>query len=326
MSGNAASDPGPANLARAGEHDLAADSPSLLAVVRRACAARGLDATGIRLLHHYSNAVVLLPAEGAVARVATNAHDVAQIKRSQDVTRWLVEAHGFPATRPLAGIELVEVDARITVSFWVYYPQPCPPQPLTSAHMGRLLADLHAISHLPPDLPRWVALDSLQRAVHDDTAALVLDDADRDWLRWRIGEVCDELATLDWPLGQGLIHGDAWAGNLLWAPHAARGRDGVLLGDWDRVAHGPREVDLIPTWHAAHRYGKGPGWTGDFVRHYGRDLTGWSGFPTLLAMRDLAQISGPLRRAAHSQPHARALRQRVGDLRAGDTSTIWTEL
>ncbi|MGH4009872.1 MAG: hypothetical protein ACRDTH_17265 [Pseudonocardiaceae bacterium] len=38
-----------------------------------------------------------------------------------------------------------------------------------------------------------------------------------------------------------------------------------------------------------------------------------------LAMRDLAQISGPLRRTAHSQPHARALRQRVVDLRARDT-------
>ncbi|MFN2494993.1 MAG: hypothetical protein ABR608_03660 [Pseudonocardiaceae bacterium] len=47
-------------------------------------------------------------------------------------------------------------------------------------------------------------------------AALVLDDADRDWLLQRIGEVRDELATLDWPLGYGLIHGDAWAGNLLW--------------------------------------------------------------------------------------------------------------
>jgi hypothetical protein len=116
------------------------------------------------------------------------------------------------------------------------------------------------------------------------------------------------------------------AGNLLWTPNATPRPDRVLLGDWDQVAHGPREVDLIPTWHAAHRYGKGPSWTGNFVHHYRHDLTGWSGFPTLLAMRDLAQISGPLHRAAHSQPHARALRQRVIDLQAGDTSTIWTAL
>ncbi|MGH3572227.1 MAG: phosphotransferase enzyme family protein [Pseudonocardiaceae bacterium] len=328
MSANTAHDPDRyrVNQAQTREHDFAPDSPSLLSAVSRACAARGLDAGGMRLLHHYSNAVVLLPLEGAVARVATTLHDIAQIKRSQDVTRWLVEEHGFPATQPLPGSKLVELDASATVSFWVYYPQPSPPKPLASAHMGRLLADLHAISQPPHDLPRWVPLDSLNHALHDDTVALVLDDTDRDWLRQRIAEVREELATLDWPLGQGLIHGDAWAGNLLWTPNTTEKRNGVLLGDWDRVSHGPREVDLIPTWHATHRYGKGPSWTSDFIRHYGHDLTGWSGLPALLAMRDLGQISGPLRRAPHSPPHAHALRQRVDGLRAGDTSTIWTAL
>lgn len=101
---------------------------------------------------------------------------------------------------------------------------------------------------------------------------------------------------------------------------------GVVLGDWDWVAHGPREVDLIPTWHAARRYGKGPGWTRDFVHRYSHDVTDWSGFPLLLAMRDLAQISGPLRRAAQSPPHAHALRQRVAGIRASNTTTVWTAL
>lgn len=36
----------PDNRAHAGEHDLPADSPSLLAAVRKTCAARGLDAAG----------------------------------------------------------------------------------------------------------------------------------------------------------------------------------------------------------------------------------------------------------------------------------------
>ena len=300
------------------------ESLDLLAAVHAACAARGLDATGIRLLHHYSNAVVLLPAEGAVARVATTRHDVAQIKRSQDVTRWLVAEHDFPATQPLAGSELVELYPQTTVSFWVYYPQPSSPPPLTSVHLARLLAELHALPHPPRDLPHWLPLDSLHHALHDPTATLALDDTDRDRLLRRIDEVREKLATVDWPLGQGLIHGDAWAGNLLHA--CAHRRDGVLLGDWDRVCHGPREVDLIPTWHATHRYGKNPNWTGDFVHHYGHDLTGWSGLSVLLAMRDLAQISGPLRRAPHSPPHAHALRQRVNGLQAGDTSTIWTAL
>jgi Ser/Thr protein kinase RdoA (MazF antagonist) len=313
------------HAARDSKQSLRADSLSLIEAVRRACAARGLNATEIRLLHHYSNAVMLVPHDGAVARVATGSHDVAQIKRSQDVTRWLVEEHDFPATQPLAGIDLVELDANTTVSFWVYYPQPRSPRPLTSAHMGHILADLHAITHPPNDLPRWIPLDSLNHALRDDTASLALNDTEREWLFRRISEVRDELTTLDWPLGHGLIHGDAWAGNLLWNPHT-HGHDSVVLGDWDRIAHGPREVDLIPTWHAAHRYGKGPNWTHAFIHHYGHDLTTWPGLPTLLAMRDLAQISGPLRRAPHSPPHARALRQRLNDLRTGNTSTTWTAL
>jgi hypothetical protein len=302
-----------------------ADIDGPVAAVRTACAVRGLNTTGLRLMHHYSNAVVLLPSEDAVARVATGRHDVTQIRRSQEVTRWLVEEHGFPATRPLAGVDLVEVDPATTVSFWVHYPQPTPQQPLTSADLGRLLADLHALPDPPGDLPRWVPLDALEHALDDDTAAAALADTDRDWLRRRIDEVRNELATLDWPLGHGLIHGDAWAGNLLSAPttHPARG---VLLGDWDRVAYGPREVDLIPTWHAARRYGKGPGWVDDFVRHYGHDLTDWAGFPALLAMRDLVQVSGPLHRAPYSPPHARVLRQRITGLRSGDTATVWIAL
>ena len=326
MSANPARDPDHAKRKRATDHAPAPESSELHTAVRRACLARGLDATGMRLLHHYNNAVMLLPNEGAVARVATRLHNAAQIKQSQQVTRWLMEEHDFPATQPLPGAEPVELDPTTTISFWVYYPQPTPPQPLTSGHLGPLLAQLHALPPPPCDLPRWIPLDSLDHALRDDTAALALDDIDRHWLLQRLSQLREELARLDWPLGGGLIHGDAWAGNLLWAPNTTQRTDNVVLADWDHVSHGPREVDLIPTWHAARRYGKGPTWTREFTHHYGHDLTGWPGLPTLLTMRDLAQISGPLRRAPHSPPHAHALRQRLNALRTGDTTTIWTAL
>lgn len=297
-------------------------TPDPVAATHEAAARCGLDGSGARLLHHYSNAVVLLPRERAVARVATGQHAQSQA-RSRDVVRWLVDDQHFPATAPLPGTGLVQPGADTTVSFWVYYPQPENPAPLTSAHLGRLLARLHAAPDPPTTLPRWVALASLEQAVRDAGAAL--DDRERDWLLRRIDETRDELTGLDWPLGHGLIHGDAWAGNLLWAD-SAPDPDDVVLGDWDRIAIGPREVDLIPTWHAARRYGKGHEWTRQFIEQYGHDLARWPGLPALLVMRDLVQISGPLRRAPHSTPHARALRQRLDDLRAGDTTTVWTTL
>jgi hypothetical protein len=100
----------------------------------------------------------------------------------------------------------------------------------------------------------------------------------------------------------------------------------VILTDWDWVSHGPREVDLIPTWHAARRYGRGPAWAAAFVDRYGYDLATWPGFPILMRMRDLVQITGPLRRARDSDRHRQALRQRVEGVRTGDTDCVWTML
>jgi hypothetical protein len=65
--------------------------------MRQACAAAGLDVGGARLIHHYSNAIYLLPAQNAVARV-TYGHDAAvRVSRSQAVTRWLGEMPQYPA-------------------------------------------------------------------------------------------------------------------------------------------------------------------------------------------------------------------------------------
>nr|WP_280218565.1 phosphotransferase [Nocardia neocaledoniensis] len=112
-----------------------------------------------------------------------------------------------------------------------------------------------------------------------------------------------EFTAATWPLGHGLIHGDAWAGNLLWdttrPPHTQ-----ALLGDWDWAGIGPRKVDLIPTWHAAIRYGRDQAWVNDFIDTYRYDLTDYpDGYHLLRRMRDLVQLSGPLRRSSTSPQH-----------------------
>ena len=101
---------------------------------------------------------------------------------------------------------------------------------------------------------------------------------------------------------------------------------GGVLGDWDWVSMGPREIDLIPTWHAAARYGKPASWVSDFASQYGYDLARWEGYPVLLAMRDLVQLTGPIRRARDSDPHRQVLRQRLDSLQSGDTTSVWTAL
>jgi aminoglycoside phosphotransferase (APT) family kinase protein len=210
------------------------------------------------------------------------------------------------------------------VSFWAYYRQPEDAKPLTSGDLAVLLLLLHQAGSPPMPLPGWVPLTSLQATVDDRLLSAALTDDERAWIMARIAEVQDKIAGLEWPLGTGLIHGDAWAGNLLHAPCVRPA--GRVLGDWDWVSTGPREIDLIPTWHAVARYGKPASRVSDFISRYGYDLGQWEGYPVLMAMRDLVQLTGPIRRAPDSEPHRRLLRERLDSLRCGDTTSIWTAL
>jgi hypothetical protein len=291
--------------------------------MRQASAAAGLDTSGARLIHHYSNAIYFLPAQNAVARITYGRDAAERVTRSQAVTRWLAQERQFPATEPLDNMSPVTVNNAV-VSFWVYYRQPEDASPLTSGHLAVLLRLLHQAGTPPVSLPAWVPLASLHATAGDRLLSAALTDDERTWVMARITEVRDKIAGLDWPLGAGLIHGDAWAGNLLSCPGASP--VGAVLGDWDWVSTGPREIDLIPTWHAAARYGKEASWVSDFISQYGYDLGQWDGYPVLMAMRDLVQLTGPIRRARDSDPYRRALRQRLDSLRCGDTTSIWRAL
>ena len=286
-------------------------------LVREACTRRDLDPTGLRLVHHYSSAVCVLPVEDVVARL-TLGETPEQVTATQTIVAHLGD-RGVPVTAPHATATAVEVHGAV-VSFWEHYPQPHPTRPLTSRELAGALKVLHGAPSPPLPLVTWTPLVSAEATLRHHRDSAHITSGEIDALLARIDAVRIELAALDYPCGHGLIHGDAWAGNLLW-----RG-DTPVLGDWDWVAYGPREVDLIPTWHAATRYGKGRGWAEAFAAEYGVDLTGWSGFAAMLRMRDLVQLSGPLKRAAHSPTHAAVLRQRVNGILGNDTASVWTAL
>lgn len=306
--------------------DLLHLGPDLGAVLRDACSRAGLDDTGARVIHHYANVVCLLPAQRIVARINRDGQDE-HPQTALHLTRWLTDVHGYPATAPLPALEPVTGNNSTVVTFWNYYPQP--PSSAShgsaspdSAHLGRLIRRLHQLPAPPVDLPAWRPLQSLQALTAGPVGAAALSPSDQRWLLARIDEVQRDLAALDWPLGHGLIHGDAWAGNLLW--DIAAEHEPVRLGDWDTACYGPLEVDLIPSYHAAVRYGRGPRWAEAFAQAYGYDLSSWDGFPILYAMRDLVQLAGPLRRAAHESTFAAAVQQRLDGIKTGDQGQ-WRE-
>jgi aminoglycoside phosphotransferase (APT) family kinase protein len=299
----------------------ATETPLLRDALEQACAERGLSSAGARLIHRYSNAVYHLPDEQAVARVTSGSLPHARL--AHELTTWLIQHHDVPATAPLADAPPVRAGDGSVVSFWTYYPQPEGRDPPTSVHLARILRRLHAVDDAPWEIPAWQPLTSLSAALADPAASSSLTGDERQWLVGYVAEVRAQVLALDSPLGRSLIHGDAWAGNLLWDTTDV-GR--AVIGDWDRSSYGPPEIDLIPTWHAAIRYGRGDEWARDFARVYGYDLLRWDGFPVLFAMRDLVQLTGPLLRAGERPEFRAALHERLDAIRMRDSRAVWRAL
>lgn len=276
-----------------------------------ACKQVGLDPGDAVLLRYHVNAVYYLPHAHAVARLSP-ARRLDQARRGVDVTRWLT-AEGFPATVPLDVEQPVQIDDCVA-TFWRYYDQTgriLPPL----YELARLLRQLHDIGPPRYQLPTYQPLTSFV----DELEAFgpkVLTTAEHDFLRSRSEELLDTYPRLVSTLGAGLIHGDARLGNLLWDQEV------VVLGDWDSVSIGPRELDLVVTYQGT-RYGRSEADLDDFSRAYGWDVRQWTGYPVLRAIRDLQTLSAPLRLAVDRPAVARELHHRVRGLIAGDQAQQW---
>jgi aminoglycoside phosphotransferase (APT) family kinase protein len=267
----------------------------------------GLDAGGARLIRLFATAVYHLPAADAVARIAlvTSPESVERLDISVQVTRWLTGI-GFPCVEPLA-VQQPVTSHGCAVTFWRYLPQDGP-EPVP-ADLGRLLRELHELGPPPVALPVHRPLVSVRRAIASSRA---LDEGERAWL----GERCDQLVAaygqLRFQLPAGMIHGDAYRGNLL--------RDGqrVVRADWDAVSTGPREVDLIPTLQAT-RFGLPDDQRDAFVAAYGQDIRSWDGYPVLRDIRELSTLTALLRDGhAAAAAAQRELRVRLRSIRSGD--------
>jgi hypothetical protein len=177
-----------------------------------------------------------------------------------------------------------------TVTFWRYLPQHGPaPGP---ADLGHLLRRLHSLSPPSFPLPTYQPLVSVRQAIK---ASQAVNDDERAWLSGHCERLLDAYRELVFDLPTGMIHGDAWWGNLL------RDGDQVVLADWDAVSTGPREIDLIPTLQAP-RFGLPEHERDAFIAAYGHDIRGWSGYPVL---RDIRELSHHQRAAPRRPPRPR---------------------
>jgi hypothetical protein len=95
----------------------------------------------------------------------------------------------------------------------------------------------------------------------------------------------------------------------------------VVLGDWDSVSYGPRELDLVPTsmWR---RFGRPRAEWDQFCVAYHINADDLPGLQLLQQLRELHALAAYVRNA--TDPDFRAeLAKRVASLQAGADTPPW---
>ena len=267
------------------------------AILKTAGDRLGVSVRDAKLLHLHSNATFALPGAGLVVRIATNPAAFARVAASIDVTRWLA-CRGFPCVTPADIGEQPFTEHGRVVSVWRYVDLAAGPAH-PGAELGRLLRLLHTQPGPPRPLER-LADPFCSVASASEEAPDAMPEADRIWLWERIAALREQWNALVFPLPLGLIHGDAHIGNLM---QATSGR--VILGDWDHVAVGPREWDLMQIHYMYRRFGSATDDDLDaFAAAYGWDIREWAGLDALIAARESAGSAPTSGRHPESQPPA----------------------
>jgi hypothetical protein len=283
--------------------------------VDRVCARVGLDPCGARLIHVTINALFVLDEAGVVLRVAGDSALLPRVRRLVDIARWL-EAADFPAVRLLPDVEQpVHVpQTGHLVTFWRYLPQTG--EPARASDLAVPLRRFHALPSPNFPLPAWDPI-GVARARID--AADHVDAGDRSWLKQLADQIEDQMPSVQWALPRTTIHGDAYIGNVL---RDAAGNP--VLCDFDAVALGPPEWDLIPELVAHIRFGRPAADYQRLVDDYGFDPRDWEGAPVLRLARELNVLTGVLPILPSSPGLTTEFHHRMQSLRHGDTTRPWT--
>lgn len=272
----------------------------------------GLNVREARLIRLHSNALFALPKAGLLVRIATNPDAADNVAASLQATRWL-RSRGYPCTEPAIEQPLTVRGRAVSVWWWV--DAVSNPRP-SGTELGRLLARLHA-QPIPPGLRGFADPLSNVAAAVDQHPHAIGDHV--GWLRSRIEELRRLWQTITWARPAALIHGDAHPNNLM---RTVDGR--LLLGDWDHVAVGPPEWDLIQVPYFRRRF-QHPcaAHVDELAQAYGWDVRSWPHADDLIAIRELHGLAPYIRNASANRARAEEVTHRLRTLRDGDLAAPW---
>jgi hypothetical protein len=287
------------------------DEPEMHHILERACATTGLDSTGAILLRGHTNAVMRLTREPVVVKIARRGSRLDEVQRTVQFVRWLMD-RGFP-TVPLHPVadQPVVIDGH-PVTFWTYLPQP--EHPVSAAQIAKPLYALHTLP-VPPFqlLPRDNA--AAIRASLTQTPALPEETV--RFLSQRVDRLEADLADVAYVLPEAVLQGDPQHRNAL------HDGDQAVLCDWDTVAVGQPEWDLVTIEVHCRRFGHGPRHYQEFAETYGYDVTAWPGYPVLRDLRELRMITTNAKKVSHNPGSLAEVQRRIDGLRHEDTDLPW---
>ncbi|MEV5408161.1 aminoglycoside phosphotransferase family protein [Thermopolyspora sp. NPDC052614] len=275
------------------------------------CAQVGLDPDGAELIKFTNNAVFRLRHAPVVVRIAGSTAARARVGTVVKIAHWLAE-RDFPAVRLAEGCDQpLRADGQLA-TVWEYVPEAAP-RP-TGTDLAALLELLHALPDPPPDIPPWRPLTEIRQRLAEPED---LSPDDHAFLLYESDQIEQRLAALDYTLAPGVIHGDAFLGNVIAGP------GGPVLCDFDSTTIGPREWDLTPIAVGRLRMDYPDDEHESFAKRYGFDVTGWDGFPVLRRLRELKLVTSVLP-ILRSNPSLRPQwEHRMRTFRAGDMTARW---
>ncbi|CAM5607346.1 phosphotransferase family protein [Streptomyces diastaticus] len=289
------------------------DESELRQVLERGCTEVGLDCSDARLLRGHTNAVYLLERERTVVKIARRGSRIEGVERTVRFVRWLMSLD-FP-TAPLHPADQPVVVDQHAVTFWHYLPQPS--HPVAASQLADPLRALHALPSPPVPLPAHDNLAAIRRSLSRITC---LSTDALEFLNEYAAQLETHLEGVQYELPGGVIQGDPQHRNALHLDGAA------VLCDWDTVALGQPEWDLVTVEVHCRRFGYGKQHYKAFADAYGWDVTRLPDYRTLAAIRELRMITTNARKVRHAPGSLIEVQRRVEGLRRNDQLLEWNIL
>ncbi|MFC5268131.1 phosphotransferase enzyme family protein [Kribbella qitaiheensis] len=273
------------------------------------CQESGLLADEAELIKYTNNAVYRLPTQGVVVRFGAGDLASQRADHVARIARWLQD-HDAPAVRLAPGLAQPVLFENYSATIWQLLEGSNPDW--TGAELAAPLLGWHKLTPMT-GLKPWDPFGSARSRL---AMADGLPTDDHAWLTQQWADIEADYRALIPDLKMGLLHGDAYIGNLLREP---TGR--YVLCDFDGTSIGPLAYDLVVAAVSALRFGAIQDHQA-LATTYGLDVTTLASWPTLRRIRELVLVTSVITDLRNRPDIAKVHAHRLATLRSG-ANELW---